>query len=55
MTATETAFDSAKVEAFAGHLMSILSGSLLTGFGEADVYPAPGHPFDAVYVTRAGG
>ena len=22
------------------------------GFGPADVHPAPGHPFDAVYVTR---
>ena len=22
------------------------------GFGEAEVHPAPGHPFDAVYVTR---
>ena len=30
MTTTETAFDSAKAEAFAGHLMSILSGSLLS-------------------------
>jgi SAM-dependent methyltransferase len=30
MTTTETAFDSAKAEAFGGHLMSILSGSLLS-------------------------
>jgi hypothetical protein len=29
MTTTETAFDSAKAEAFGGRLMSILSGSLL--------------------------
>jgi hypothetical protein len=30
MTATETAFDGAKAEAFGGHLMSILGGSLLS-------------------------
>ncbi len=24
------------------------------GFGQADVHPAPGHLFDAVYVTRTG-
>jgi hypothetical protein len=30
MTVTETAFDSAKAEAFGGHLMSILRGSLLS-------------------------
>ncbi len=30
MTTTETAFDPAKVEAFAGHLMPILKGGLLT-------------------------
>ena len=25
------------------------------GFAEADLHPAPGHPFDAVYVTRRAG
>jgi SAM-dependent methyltransferase len=31
-----------------------LARGMLTeaGFGPADVHPAPGHPFDAVYVTR---
>ncbi len=29
-TTTETAFDSAKAEAFGGHMMSILAGSLLS-------------------------
>jgi winged helix-turn-helix protein len=30
MTTTETVFDGAKAEAFGGHLMSILGGSLLS-------------------------
>ena len=27
----------------------------VAGFAEADLHPAPGHPFDAVYVTRRAG